>query len=451
MSTSPLSTILKTGVAAAALAGVFAASAHAGGFQLSQYSARDFGLANSGGAALADDASTIFTNPAGMTRLQSMQALAGVHGVFGDGSFQNAGSTDALGAPLQGTDGDSLYNDSFIPAAFFAAPLMDGQLWVGLGVTAPFGLNIEYPDNSMTRYQNIRTELRVIDINPSVGWRVNDWLSVGLGVSAQYADATLGSAIDFGAACLAQVEPVAPGTCVATGLLPQQADGRVTVEGDDWSYGWNAGVMLTPAEGTRIGLAYRSAIDHTLTGDSTFEAPPAAQAVFNPAFTDAGGSADLALPDRWSVSLYHQITERFAMTGDVTWTRWSRLQELVVEFDNPAQPDSGEVLGYRNGVRAAIGGEYQTDWDVTLRAGLAFDQGPSTAETRSARAPDSDRVVAALGASWAPVQNWIVDLGYQRIFFDDALIDQVGPAGERLVGEFDNKANVVGLSLRWVR
>ncbi len=443
-------TILACGAAAAAITAIPVA-AHAEGFRLSLYSARDFGMANSGNAALADDASTVFTNPAGMTRLQGMQAMAGVHGVYGDGSFINQGSTDALGAPLQGTDGSGIYNDSYIPSGFFSMPVLEDRMWVGIGVTVPYGLNIEYPDSSVTRYQNLRTELQTIDINPSVAWKVNEWLSVGAGVSAQYADATLRNAIDFGAACLSQVEPVAPGTCVQTGLLPQQADGQVTVEGDDWSYGWNAGALISFAEGTRLGVSYRSAIDHTLTGDATFDAPPAAQAVFNPAFTDTDGSADLDLPDRWSVSLYHQITERLAMTGDVTWTRWSRLQDLTVEFDNPAQPDSGEILGYRNAVRASLGAEYMTDWNVMVRGGVAVDQSPSTADTRSARAPDSNRTVLALGASWAPAQNWILDLGYQHLFFDDAPLDQVGPAGERLVGEFDNSANVVGLSLRWVR
>ena len=440
--------LLLGGAAAATLSG---AAAHAGGFQLLEYSARDFGLANSGGAALADDASTIFTNPAGLTRLEGMQAMAGVHAVFGDGEFMNDGSTDALGNPLQGSDGENLYNTSYIPSGFVSMPVIEDTLWVGLGVTVPYGLDIEYEDDSLTRYQNLETQLTTIDINPSVGWKVNEWLSLGAGVSAQYADATLGNAVDYGAACLSQVEPVAPGTCAGTGLLPQQADGRVTVEGDDWSYGWNAGVLLTPAEGTRIGLAYRSTIEHELDGEADFEAPAAAAAVFDPAFTDTPGGADLNLPDRWSVSLFHQATERLALTGDVTWTRWSELQELVVEFENPAQPDSGEELGYRNAVRASVGAEYLVSEAFTVRAGLARDESPSTAETRSARAPDANRWAVALGGSWQPSANFAFDLGYQHIIFDDAPIDQTGPAGERLVGEFDNSANVVGLSVRWMR
>ncbi|XBQ15160.1 MAG: outer membrane protein transport protein [Oceanicaulis sp.] len=430
---------------AAALCLTAAAPALADGFKLSENSPRDFGMAGSGYAALAADPSTIWSNPAGLARLEDWQVTAGAYYVHGRGEFEDAGSVDALGRPIPGTQDEDLFEDKVVPNLYLAAPVGD-RMTLGLGVNVPFGLATDYEPSSITRFQSVKSSLQVIDINPSVGFALTDQLSFGLGVSAQYADAKLSNAIDFTAVCLSQA-PAA--SCQAAGLFPARSEGYVKVEGDDWSYGWNAGMLFEPEPGTRVGISYRSEVSHELEGDANFE-PPAGAAIFSPAFTDTQGAAPLDLPAEAAVSLRHEVSGTFAWNATVRVSFWD-LDALVVDYANPAQPDSVEPLGYHNTTRVALGGEWAPQPDWVFRAGIAYDESPTPEDERSPRVPDSDRVIAALGASWTPMDSWTVDLGYQHLFFDDAEIDRIGSSGDRLVGEFDNVADIFGVGITWRR
>jgi len=436
--------------ATAILIALSGTAAHAEGFRIQEYSVRDLGLANSGNAAYAADASTVFSNPAALPQLDGRQLNVGLHGILGRGEFTDTGSTDATGAPLSGGNGGDLFNDAVIPNAYYAQPIGDGRFWFGVGLTAPFGLTTDYDNGWTGRYQTLESELTVIDINPSLGFVVNDWLSLGLGVSAQYASVKLTNAVDFGSLCLGQVEPAAPGTCSAIGALPQQADGFVKLDGDDWTLGYNLGALITLSDATRLGLAYRSGIDHGIEGDAQFSAPAAMGALLDPAFTDSQAIAPLNLPARFSVSLHHQATERLALTGDVSWSQWERFDGISVDFDNPAQPDTVETLNYDNTIRYSAGAEYAVKTAWTVRGGVAIEETPTDPDFRSPRVPDADRTVAALGASWTPRENITLDAGYQHIFFEDAEIDETGSGGDTLTGVYDeNAADLVALGLTW--
>ncbi|MFP4518602.1 MAG: OmpP1/FadL family transporter [Oceanicaulis sp.] len=421
-----------------------AAPALADGFKLSEYSSRDFGMANAGYAALAADPSTIWSNPAGLARLKDWQVNLGAYYIYGRGEFEDEGSTNAFGAPMRGTEEDDLFKDEVIPNLYLSAPVSEA-VTLGLGVNAPFGLSTQYAPDSLTRFQAVKSSLRVVDINPSIGVALNDQVSFGFGLSAQYADATLANNVSFAAACLSQL-PAA--TCAGAGLTPP-SEGFVRVSGDDWSYGWNAGVLFEPEDGTRVGFSYRSEVSHELEGEAEFGTPPGA-AIFAPLFTETGGSAPLDLPSEAAVSLRHEVNGAFAWNATVRASFWD-LDALVVNFENPAQPSSRETLGYQTAIKASVGFEYAPRPDWVLRAGLAYDESPAPEDERTARVPDTDRVVAALGASWAPNPGFSLDLGYQHLFFDDAPIDSVGSGGDRLVGEFDNTADLFGLGLTWRR
>ncbi len=190
-------------------------------------------------------------------------------------------------------------------------------------------------------------------------------------------------------------------------------------------------------------------MDHNLEGEADFGAPANA-AIFAPAFTDTDGSAELNLPAELAVSLAHQVNERLSLNASIVYTFWD-FERLVVEFDNPAQPDAGETLGYDDEVRYAVGGEYAYNSRLTLRAGVAYDQSPTENEHRTTRVPDSDRTIIALGASFQATDSIQIDAGYQHLMFDDAPINHVGSTGDRVVGDYDNVADIVGLSLTWRR
>jgi long-chain fatty acid transport protein len=425
----------------------YAGSANAAGFALQEYSVRDLGQANAGLAARADDASTIFSNPAGMTRLDGISVTAGASAVLGSARFQDAGSRDALGQPMQGGEGGEFLADAVVPNLYVAVPVSD-RIRLGVGFSAPFGLETTYDEDWVGRYQAVRSKLTTIDINPAVAVRLTDWLSVGGGVSFQYVRVNLTNAIDFGAVCFGQIEPVSPGTCGPLGLAPQAADGMVDLKGNDWAVGWNAGALIELGPGTRIGLQYRSAVKHDIAGQADFTVPDAAapiQPLLGGAFTDTDASARLKLPARASLSLYHEVTPAWALMADVSWTDWSSVQALTVDFANPAQPEQSEPLRYRDAWRISGGTQVRLSEAWTVRAGVAWDESPTNPDFRTPRIPDNDRIVAAVGLSYRVSDSLTLDAAYNHIFIEDSDIDRTGSGGDRLIGSNRGKAHILAV------
>jgi len=208
-----------------------------------------------GAVVVARDASTVFYNPAGMTRLSAPEAVAAVGFVVPTLRFHNRGTEDATGTLVNGNQ--TVNNDLFaVPSLFLTIPL-SAQLSVGFGMSAPFGESVSYNRGWVGRYSAVEASLTTVNLNPAVAYRATDWLSLGVGFDAQYAQLERVNAIDFGSVCFG-APSLGPGVCPFLGLTPQGADGRVKITADDWGFGYNLGVMLQPTSRTRVGLAYRS-------------------------------------------------------------------------------------------------------------------------------------------------------------------------------------------------
>ncbi|MGH6949641.1 MAG: OmpP1/FadL family transporter, partial [Vitreimonas sp.] len=313
---------LATGTAGLLIGLALAATgeSRADSFALNENSTVELGRANSGSTTQTDDASAAYGNPALMSLFEAPAFTFSLSGVFGaDETFSDRGSTDVTGAPLGAGAGDFL-DDAAVPAVHAIYPL-NGRWALGLSVTVPFGLSTSYEASWAGRYQAIESELTTVNVNPSVSYRLSDTLSIGAGLSAQYAEAKLTSAIDFGAVCLGALGPA---DCAALGLLPQTADGRVAIEGDDWGYGFNVGVAWAPSENLRLGLTYRSQVDQDLKGSGDFTVPPqAAPLTAGGAFADTGGSAALDLPATLEAGLRWQASERATLYLNLRWRYWS--------------------------------------------------------------------------------------------------------------------------------
>jgi long-chain fatty acid transport protein len=250
----------------------------AAGFEVAENSGKLLGHAYAGKAALAEDASTAFYNPAGLTRIKGFQAVFSYHALLPNGEWKDDGSTGAGGGALGGGDGGDPGELVHLPCMYLVAPV-DDNLRFGLSVNAPYGLKTEYNDGWQGRYHALTSELVTININPSVAWRIDEMFSVGFGVNIQRAEATLSSAIDFGAIA---VDALGMKTAAMLGLLPETVDGEGEVTGDDWSFGWNIGVLVELDEKTRFGVAYRSPVRHTIEGDADFTVPSAAAPLREP-------------------------------------------------------------------------------------------------------------------------------------------------------------------------
>lgn len=428
-----------------------AAQAWAAGFAIYEQGVSGLGNSFAGGSAVAEDPTTIFYNPAGMTRLEGQGAVAGVHFIQTHFEFDNQGSTHALtpitGQGLTGDNGGDGGTLGIVPNAYYAINLDSGWAF-GVGVNAPFGLVTEYDDEWVGRYHAIKSDVLTVNINPSVAYKLTRTLSLGAGLNIMYMRAKLTQAVDFGT------------LLVAAGGVPQQQDGKAKLEADDWGYGFNVGILWEPTEYTRVGVHYRSYVKQELEGDANFSVPASAQAILSAlgsgAFQDTDASGDISLPDTLSWSIVQQFTPKLTLMFDATWTNWSRFDELRIKFDNPDQPDSVTTEDWEDTWRLAVGATYNATPRWPLRIGFAYDPTPiPNAEHRTPRLPDNDRYWLSLGTGYHVTNRLAFDVAYTHLFVADARID-MDAEGENelrggLKGEFDNSGDIFSAQLvyRW--
>ena len=433
-----------------------ASGAYAAGFALIEQSASGMGNAFAGGSAIAADPSTVYFNPASITRLSGTQMTVAGHLIAPSAKFHgtatiNSSITGSGGQPISGGQGGEGGVTALAPNFYYVTDLTE-TLKFGLGVNAPFGLATRYDKDWVGRYHAIESDLKTVNFNPSLGYRVNDQLSLGMGLSAQYLKAKLSNAIDFASGCAEQVGAICPG------LTPGDpvSDGLVKVSGDSWGYGFNLGLLYEFSDRTRLGMAYRSKVSQDLSGKADFSVPASVRSLLGllgagNLYLDTGAAASVNLPASASVSLYHDLNDRWSVMGDVTWTGWSSFDKLVITFDNPEQPANVQPEGWKNNMRYSLGVAYKPDSKWTLRSGVAYDATPiPDQEHRTPRIPGNDRTWIAFGAGYKPSERMSVDVGYAHLFVNDTPIDNVEVnTGHHLTGSYKSSVNILSAQVTW--
>lgn len=414
---------------------ILSGQALAAGFQLIEQSVSGMGTAYAGGSALGEDATTVFFNPAGMTRLEGTQTSAGFHVVMPQAQFDNKGSSTATGVALTKSGGDA--GETGVVPNLYASHQYNEQLFFGLGINVPFGLSTHYDNDWAGRYYAIKSEVETVNINPSLAYKLNDWLSLGAGLNAQYIDAKLTNAVDFG--------------LIMNPALSTTMDGRAKVQGDDWAYGYNLGLLVNLGDRTRIGAHYRSKLDYTIKGEVQFNDVPAP---LQGTFTNGNARSSVDLPWTLSLSLVHEFNPKWALMADFTRTGWHDLEELRFEFDTGLQ-DNVTTLNWNNSNRYSLGATYAPTSQWTFRAGMAFDETPiPDKEYRTPRIPGEDRIWGSVGVGYKYSDHLSFDLGYAHLWVEDPKIDKTA-AGEdarrgNLKGEYDASVDIVSAQVNWI-
>lgn len=396
----PVNRRVAASLLSAALLSAVPLPALAGGFYLQEQSPKETGRALSGGAAAADDPSTVYFNPAAMTQLPGTQTSAGGVLLLASARQRNLGTTRTVpGLPgtvaVSGSSGGNPF-DSLIPVpSFYATGQLTDRLWLGLGVTAPFGLKLDYASDFAGRYDSLHTELKTYNVQPSAAFKLSDSLSIGGGVDVQYAKAKLTNALP--------------------NLSPVAADGHFQVKGNDLSFGWNAGLFYTSG-GTNWGIHYRSAIKHRIEGSATVSGLLAPLAGLN-GTSDA--STPLNLPDIVTVSMMHRLTPRARAMLTARWYNWSVFRDIAITSGTGT---SVKDLHYRDSYSVSAGGEYDVNPALTLRAGAMFDRTPTNPQFLTTRVPDGDRAWLSGGATWNMSPALALNLSYAHNFIEQATI-----------------------------
>lgn len=380
------------------------------GFQLAERSAVGLGRAFSGEASIADDASIIASNPAGMSQLEgNWNYSAGI-------SYIEPGADATLYPAITGGNaGPALKDDDIAETAWvpylYATKRINDEMVFGVGAFTTYGLRTNYSESAADLVGTNYSEITTVNVNPSLSYRVNDFVSIGAGFNVMYAEGEI-------TANSVNLPPLFGGPTPSFGL-----------EGDDWAFGYNLGILFNLSENTRVGLSYRSKMELELEGSVTGSIV-------------GGGSfpGDLAveLPATAEFSIFHQLNDKWAVHGDVFWTQWSAFDTLapIVSTGNPGL-DGAVNDGLRtpenwnDTFRYSVGATYNHNDSWTFRAGVAFDESPVDDEFRTLRIPDGDRVWLSFGASYVVNEHVTVDAGYSYVIVEEVSLGQPNnePAG----------------------
>lgn len=370
-----LSTTMIAGVAFAGVA-LSANDAAAAGFALKEQSAKAQGNSFAGATAGAEDVTYMFFNPAGLTRHDESQAAVVLSYIAPSSEYVTKD-----GSPETGDGGVS----AVLPAAYLMWS-MSPELKLALGINAPFGLKTEYPLGWDGDLYAVESELKTVNLNPSLAYKVNETLSVGVGLQIQHSEA----------------------------LLSQDANGANILgemEGDGWGYGVTFGLLMEPSDTTRFGLGYRSQIKTTLEGDIAVNGT-----------TVDTVEADLTTPDQVTAGFYHDVSDTFAVMGEVAWTNWSTFDEYRI-ISSSGSYDSTVPQDWENVWFLAVGATWRPNENMAIRGGIGYDQSPVPDDRRTPRIPDEDRTWVSLGLSYSISPSFSIDAGYTHIFVKDPIVD----------------------------
>ncbi|MFL9808340.1 outer membrane protein transport protein [Stutzerimonas stutzeri] len=410
-------TWLKTALAVAV--GALSSQAMAAGFALNEQSISGMGTSFAGRSSSADDATTLFGNPAGMSRLKREEVSFGMAAIHAKTDIKD---TSSAPVPTGSNDGD-MVPFTAVPMGYYVKPI-DDKWAAGVGVYVPFGMITDYESGFQGRFFGDYSEVRVITVQPTVSYRFNDKLSIGFGPTFNRIDGELQSATLNG--------------------------GRVKVKGDDTAMGFNAGVLYEFSPQTRMGVTYHSKVEFELEGDTQLSG-----AGFGPFVGKYDASLDLTTPESVDVSLTHELNDDWTLYAGAMWTRWSRFEAIVIENEgmSPMLPSSVQTIveeqDWHDTWSYAIGAAYKLNRTWTLRSGLAFDQSPTNNVHRSPRIPTGDRTAVSFGLAWNPTDDVTVDLAYSYLWEEDTKVRRESPTRGIYNATYENSAHGFGASLSY--
>ena len=370
-------------------------TAYAAGFQLTEQSSLGLGRAYAGAGIVGDDLSAVHYNPAGMTLLEGTRVQAGFTWI-------------ALNADIDGVNGQSengRLKGQAIPTGYVTHQVND-NLWLGFAMSVPYGMGTEYDKNWWGQHRGTNAKIYTFDINPNIAWKVNDLISVGAGVSVQYAKADLGMGIMQGI--------------------------HGEIDADSWDWGFNLGLMISPTDTLRFGLAYRSAIEHNAEGDFNLSVNSPMQFGLT-----LPSSATVKTPDTVMLTGTWEATPDLRLSGLIRWANWSNFDTLTIKNDTSGLtgllgslgsigvtlPGSvTQMLGalgqydiqnkWQDTWLFSVGADYRINDAFTVRGGIAYETSPIDDQTtRMAVIPDTDRLWLSLGATYHFNKQLQFDMG----------------------------------------
>lgn len=417
-------------LALAAAVSLVALDASAGGFAVREQSTTAQGTSFAGAATSASGLSSMYWNPAAVTSMPGITFESHAALVLGFAKM-----TPGVGSgPLVFTDPDTgnIAQPALVPATYSSYQVTD-RLFVGLSINSPFGLVTKSNTYSAAQLYGRSSKAFNVVGTPTVGYIVNDWLSVAAGLQIGYINVSLKQAQPLGATAAALI--------AATGPAAVTSD----LSGDAWGVGYTLGATIKPWQGGEIGIGFRSSMNYELKGTFAIVPPIPTQQI----------KAKLNTPEILTIGLRQQINQQFTVLLGYEWTNWSRLGSPAVVNRTTGLPISKLGFEYKDSWMVSLGGEYKWNENLTLRTGFAYEKSPIADSVRSVRIPDNDRIWASLGASYQLNNSLSFDVAYTHIFVKNPNVNIVSgnpnfinPAAN-LVASGKAHVDIISLGLRY--
>jgi long-chain fatty acid transport protein len=400
----------------------------ASGFALNEQSISGMGIGFAGRSSSAEDASTVYGNPAGMARLKGQQLTGGV-------AVIDASSTiSRVSGNTTGTNKGDMVPFTAVPFGFYTHALNE-QWAVGLGVYAPFGLVADYEKRFQGNAFGSKSEVQVITFQPTVSYAFNEAVSIGFGPTFNRMAGTLQSQVNL--------------------PLPGSGANRIQIKGDDTAVGFNAGLLVQATDSTRLGLTYHSKVKYTLEGHTQVSKGTGVPAqVLNNGRYDA--SLKIETPESWDLSVTQNLNQAWTLYAGATWTGWSSLKDISVHNTGVTAAGGGaaapglvstikEEQNWHNTWAYAVGTSYQLNKQWVLRSGLTFDQSPTNNTDRSPRIPTGDRVIYSIGVGYHVTDDLTLDAAYSYLKEEAVTVKRANALGSTYNARFENSANGFGV------
>lgn len=384
----------------------------AGGLELYELGTPALGLAAAGEAVRAQDASTLFTNPAGMTRLERSELLVGVQPLYGDAHFERNENTTVAGSPSGNPIG-------FVPGgSLFYVQSLSPDWKVGLGTFSYFGLPLDFSNGWSGRYYSQDNTLLGMTIMPALAYKLNDHFSFGVGLNAMYGFLQQQAAVN--------------------NLDPRIGDGKLNVRDSDWGFGADVGVMYEMNKHTRFGLRYLSQVDLNFSDTPEYSnlGPGLSRLLTGTRRLDLG----MSVPTDLMFSAYHELNECWALLGSAGWQDWSKFGKVDVAVSSP-ESDRATTLDMhtKDTWHASLGVQNRSLRDWVFSAGMAYDSSMLSDKDRPITVPVGAIWRFGLGAQYLVSSNLTLGLAYEAAFAGDLPVDQErGQLAGRIAGEYGN-------------
>jgi len=402
------------------------APALASGFALNAQNAEALGSAMAGAQAEQAKPSMAYYNPASIVGVDHLAGSVTVFGVFADSNYDNASGT-LLGAfPVSGAaSGEEAIGDGVFPDAAIAARLSD-RLYFGVSFNAPFGFESTYDPSSVIRYHGTRSKVVSLSATPILGVALSDQWSVAGGVRVQYMDVKLDGVIDAAGVAAASMIP---------GFVPGTDDVSFALQTDDIAIGYVAGIQgeITPL--LRVGFSYTSKIEHEFDGEASFNVGTSVAGQTLSAlglFQDTGLTSSLTAPAQYQFGLSFDAMPGVTLLASTTLTRWSSFDQVVIAFDNPAQPPEVITQNWNDSWSGSAGAAFDVTPVTTARIGVMYEETSLNDTFASTRIPDADRVWLTAGVSQDLGPGATAHLSAGYILIGDRAINQSPALPENL-------------------